>query len=305
MESLERRTLVVKPPFPPLIAPSGATCHTLSERIALLSATHFAKASPLPAPVAILPNPISPAFDLVSSTTSEFNDALTSLREYSAPGPDGVTPELLKLAVQESASFRALLKLMVDNCITHGVFPTLWKRSVEAFVPKGSQKPLELPTSYRPISLICAPSRLVEYIISRRFLYELNRRNLLPHAHGAVPGTSISEALGHLVDAGRELLHPEGYDEKQRLDRIAILTVDVSAAYNSVDHERLVQELHKAGLSNLALWIGAWLAEKTGHFRLGISRSSARLSTLATLVGFLSQLFVLFPTSPEHHKTGR
>ena len=54
-----------------------------------------------------------------------------------------------------------------SSCLRHLKIPKVWRRTLVVAIPK-PKKPLEVPKSYCPISLLCVPSKILEKIIHAR-----------------------------------------------------------------------------------------------------------------------------------------
>lgn len=81
-----------------------------------------------------------------------------------APGPDGV-PDLV---IKELAAWKPeILEGAFNSCLKQGVF--LSKRKVSKLVLlRKEDKPLQTPSSYRPICLLNTVGKLFERLLKRR-----------------------------------------------------------------------------------------------------------------------------------------
>ena len=99
-----------------------------------------------------------------SFTPSEFADALKHLTPGKAPGPDSICPELL---LHAGAALKSWLCGFLSSCLHHLKIPKIWRRALVVAIPK-PMKPVEDPKSYRPISLLCVPYKILERLIYTR-----------------------------------------------------------------------------------------------------------------------------------------
>ena len=99
-----------------------------------------------------------------SFTPSEFAAALKHLKPGKAPGPDSICPELL---LHAGASLKSWLCGFLSSCLHHLKIPKIWRRALVVAIPK-PMKPVEDPKSYRPISLLCVPYKILERLIYTR-----------------------------------------------------------------------------------------------------------------------------------------
>jgi len=74
------------------------------------------------------------------------------------PGPD----EVPDMVIKEIASHEPeILRGLSNDCLEHGVFPENWKTARLVLLRKGN-KPLDSPSSYRPICLLNTVGKLFE-----------------------------------------------------------------------------------------------------------------------------------------------
>ena len=101
--------------------------------------------------------------------------ALASIRLGAAPGPDGITPFLLKLFSDQLAE---PLNLIYQESIENGKFPDIWKLSDVSPVKKpGKQK--SKPESFRPVALLCHMGKAMEIVMREEIQDFLEDNGLL------------------------------------------------------------------------------------------------------------------------------
>ena len=108
-------------------------------------------------------------------STKELKDALKKMKTKKAPGPDGITEEMLK---HLGACSRAVLLKIFNHSWIKGVVPAVWKEAIIIPVPKKG-KDKKNPRSYRPISLLSCVGKLLERMINRRLINYLESNNVL------------------------------------------------------------------------------------------------------------------------------
>ena len=109
---------------------------------------------------------------------AEFHAAASNLSSSSATGPDKVAYPMLKHLPCSGMDF--VLYIFNLSWSSHS-FPSIWKTSSIIPIHK-MEKPLDSPTSFRPISLISCVSKLFERIILSRVLFFLESNSILsPH----------------------------------------------------------------------------------------------------------------------------
>ena len=123
--------------------------------------------------------------------------------------------------------------------------------------------------SYRPISNLSALSKLLERLVARQLLDYLTAAHLLPELQSAYRAYHSTETAVLKVLA----------DILQAVDSgdLAVLTLlDLSAAFDTVDHAILLQRLQVSyGLQgNVLTWFTSYLGGRFQHVRRGLSHSS-------------------------------
>ena len=134
--------------------------------------THF-RDRKLPMPAEICPETRytptfpddAPTIDMSDPTLDEVKRAVSQLKHHKACGSDGVANEQLRYA-NGSASFMALLlhlTILIWNCPT---VPPDWLVSTITTVHK--KGPTDIPSNYRPISMISTVSKIVTKVLNYR-----------------------------------------------------------------------------------------------------------------------------------------
>lgn len=164
-------------------------------------------------------------------TTDELQKAARSLKINTAPGPDGITNAVLKSFVRCQPEF--LLKVY-NRCITEGHFPTTWKTARLVLLRKGD-KPLDAPSSYRPLCILDCPGKLFEKIIDNRLrdFLEVNNR-LDQRQYGFRKGRSTTDAVNEM----RNIVETSGPKKK-----VGVLTLDIKNAFNSAPWADIIYAL--------------------------------------------------------------
>jgi len=184
---------------------------------------------------------------------------------------DPLPVPLLKQVVTDIAPF---LTELFNRSLAAGRFPSAFK---EAFVTPVIKKPsLDAAevSSYRPISNLSVISKLLERLVTKQLTDYLRSADLLPSLQsGFRPGHStetaalrvLSDILG-AVDSG---------------DVAALVLLDLSAAFDTVDHAILYRRLQVSyGLGGPVLeWFRSYLSERSQYVRRGIHRSPKTLLT--------------------------
>ena len=92
----------------------------------------------------------------------EFAAALHHLKPGKTPGPYSICQQLL---VHTGPGLKFYLRGFFSSCLRQLKIPKVWRRALVVAIPKPS-KPVEDPKSYRPISLLCVPYKILERLIT-------------------------------------------------------------------------------------------------------------------------------------------
>ena len=135
-------------------------------------------------------------------TETETLKAIDNLENKNSSGHDGISNKLLKLTKKELSKS---LTLIINQIITTGIFPDLFKKSkITPLFKKGDQS---LLLNYRPISLLPTISKLFERILfDQMYTYFNTNRLLAEQQYGFRKNHSTEYAAIKLVDhASKEM----------------------------------------------------------------------------------------------------
>ena len=194
--------------------------------------------------------PVMPEFTISENGVLKL---LGTLKPNKAAGPDKLRPHLLRdLRQTVSPILTRIFTLSYDNACC----PEDWKTAnvVPAF-KKGSKNKAE---NYRPISLTCICSKMMEHIM----VSQINRHNkahntLVNYQHGFRNKLSCDTQLTKFV----EDLHVGTTTQGKTVDVIAM---DFAKAFDKVSHLLLLHKLHGFGIQGKNNdWIKCWLIGRT------------------------------------------
>lgn len=130
-------------------------------------------------------------------TLGELEQVFRSLNRGRAPGLDGIPLELVEVAFETN---KRLFLHIANSCLARGVFPSRWKvASLVLFNKEG--KDGKDPSSYRPICLLPAWSKVLDRLVVNRLLYHLMSRGLMaPNQFGFIPGRGTEDAIAAVYE---------------------------------------------------------------------------------------------------------
>ena len=107
---------------------------------------------------------------------------LRQLDPYKAAGPDNISPRVLKeLADVLAPCLTSLFQLSLDKAVV----PQDWKKAI--ICPAFKKGDRHQPSNYRPISLTCVTSKVLEHIVTSHIMCFAERENLLfENQHGFI-----------------------------------------------------------------------------------------------------------------------
>ena len=189
-----------------------------------------------------------PVLDSLVLCEDDVYKVLLNLDPSKAPAPDGLPTMVLMTCARElTPSLCALFNLS----LAEGKLPTEWKDALVVPVHKKGKK--EDVTNYRPITLLCVVSKVLERCIFKHFKDFLCP--LFDNAqHGFLQGRStVTQLLAFYHEIGQSL--DKGLQS-------VILYLDLAKAFGSVSHQRLLLKLSQYGVSGKLLqWFESYLGQ--------------------------------------------
>ncbi|XP_076301778.1 uncharacterized protein LOC143219857 [Lasioglossum baleicum] len=127
-------------------------------------------------------------------TIAEIQKAGKALKTGKAAGPDGMPPEAIKALI---ALRPDCFVAMFNGILKNGIIPEQWKRARTILLRKQGKDPAT-PSAYRPICIIDAAAKLLEYVLKDRILEFLGPKPFRPEQYGFCKGKSTTHAMDYL-----------------------------------------------------------------------------------------------------------
>lgn len=204
----------------------------------------------------------------------ELEAAYKKLKTGKAPGPDKITPEMVKLACETCP--RLILRTL-NELIKAQEFPKTWKVANVVLIPKATKEGEE--RKFRTICLINSIAKLFEHIIKGRLQRELDDLGAISdRQYGFRPSRSTIDALRKVLDLA----------VNHRCTWGAIITIDVQNAFNTARWSIIAGNLVTAGVSEyLIRCIENYLKDRrlrVGHKELAMTQGVPQGSVLGPLL---------------------
>lgn len=175
-------------------------------------------------------------FKLRPIEESEVHELLLGLQMNKATGIDGISARILKQCADGIAGSLALL---FNSSLRSCEVPTEWKSAV--ITPVLKKEPKTSLDNYRPVSVLPVVVKIFEKLIHRQLYDYLMENNILSaNQFGFRPHHSTQDVLVSIVEKWRKSLDSD--------DLVGALFVDLSKAFDMVDHDILLRKLWSYGV---------------------------------------------------------
>ena len=163
-----------------------------------------------------------------------------------------------------------ILTDIINSSLLTSVFPSPWKESEIVPTPKDGGDP-EVANENRPVSLLPALSKICERVALNQFTEYATKRNCLSGHQSGNKKRHSTEILNILTSD----LALEAMDRKQVT---ALVLLDLSKAFDSIDHMSLLKKLCAMGTSKEAIeWFRSYLIGRKQLVRIGCETSEPHL----------------------------
>ena len=186
-------------------------------------------------------NPITNSIFISPTNSSEVSTLIKKMKHGKASGLDGISSYFIKKGLPVLSN---VLAELINEAIFKGVYPNCLKIALVVPIFKKGSK--ENTNNYRPISLISNLSKIFEKVLYVRLVKFLRKNNIYTNAQfGFRSKHSTQHALAYITDH----LH-ENVDNSKC--NIAVY-LDLAKAFETVNHEILLQKLYHNGIRGIAL----------------------------------------------------
>ena len=206
-------------------------------------------------------NPLDPVRKLIKNRKCSFQlrcvhpdevlKLIENVKSTKSCGTDNIDSYVIKLAKHELVP---VITHIINLSIQLKKFPSLWKCA--KVVPLHKKDEVTLPKNYRPVALLPITSKLLERAIFSQLAEYLEDNDILhPSHHGFRTKHNTSTVLLQMGDVWLEAL------ENNEIS--AVIMLDMSAAFDVVDHDILLGKLDLYGLQESAVsWFEIYLGNR-------------------------------------------
>ena len=201
-----------------------------------------------------LKDPHPDSIFLAPTDPEEIYKILSNLRPKKSTGIDGISNDLLK---KLSFYIKIPLSIAINKSLETGLVPDSLK--IAKIIPIFKAKDKQLLTNYRPISLLPNISKILEKVVHKRIYTFLTSSNLLYKSqYGFRNNHSTNQAIAEFLSCVLK-----GFDDKKYT---LALFLDLSKAFDTIDHNILLQKLNYYGIRGTAQqWIGSYLSGRVQY----------------------------------------
>ena len=197
-------------------------------------------------------NPTAPQMNPINITEKGVNKLLSGLNPNKAAGPDQLAPRVLKEVADE---LTGMVTLIFRASLKQKKAPGPWKTANVAPIFKKGEK--YRPANYRPVSLTCILSKVMEHIVASQIMKHLAEHNLLNNNQHGFRSKLSTET--QLIEFANDML--SGMKDGNQSD---VVVMDFAKAFDKVSHEKLLYKLRMSGIDeDTCAWAGSFLCGRT------------------------------------------
>ena len=180
-------------------------------------------------------------FSFNHTTCDQVVEIVNNLPNKASCGFDGMSTSLLKSSI---TALKQPITIIINQCLDKGCFPNLLK--ISRIKPLFKKNDKCLLDNYRPISLLPSISKIFEKVIYKQIYH-----------HFQVNGIFFDSQYGFRENHSTQLaaieLHTRIHESLNKKENPFSIFIDLSKAFDLINHEILIDKLKFYGFSGLAI----------------------------------------------------
>lgn len=211
----------------------------------------------------VVPDPFTHQIDPndMSFTPAEVEMALKRFDRNKVASPAGVP---MMFFMHLSLSLSLPLSILFNKSLAECKFPSKWKTGFVSPIFKEGNK--DDVANYRPISILCAISKVFERLVFNKLFDEV-KSDIHYTQHGFFERRSTQSNLMEYVSFVADAMVAGG--------QVDTVYTDFAKAFDKVDHGTLLLKLRSFGLSNnMVRWFSTYLRQRAQFVVIGGSKST-------------------------------
>ena len=211
---------------------------------------------------------------LTPATPHEIYTYIKELKTKSSPGPDGLFNDTLK---KHAENLLAPITHITNLCFTTGQFPNIYKQAT--VIPLYKKDDRLSTAQYRPISLTCNISKIIEKSIKNRIVNFLNQHNFFSNKqYGFRKNRNTQDAIINLVT--------HIYSALDNDKNAFCVFLDLKKAFDTVSIDILINKLNNAGFRGLSgALLRDYLTDRTQKVKINNTYSDPQKVTFGVPQG--------------------
>ena len=180
----------------------------------------------------------------IETNTDEWLQYIGAMNITKSSAIDNLSSRILKV------DFTCLIDQfthLLNASLSQGTFPSEWKNAIVIPVPKEGD--LSKQNNHRPISLLPLPGKIIEKVVHKRLLDYIESNHNLVHNQGGFRRNNS------MINSVATFTH-EVYSAINSKEIAMARCIDFQKAFDTVDHEILVNKVEIIGVRDLTFYTG-------------------------------------------------
>ena len=182
-------------------------------------------------------------------TDKEILNAIKRIKTNQSPGYDNIHPLFVKNCMHYLIS---PLKVLFNQSLIQSKLPDLWK--IGLIIPIFKKGDIKNIKNYRPITILSCFAKLLDHLIYNRLSSFFNNK-IITEQHGSINKRSTITNLLTFKEYISQAFN--------RGNQVHVLYTDVSKAFDSVNHELIIQKLKNYKVNaKIVSWLNSYLCNR-------------------------------------------